>query len=485
MGFTSRISLSFLLISSFACAQVDDLRFFEPKKDGITFPAGFLKGVGESTYQNGGHNYWPSLGYRPRSNWTWHEEECKTHFTLYRQRKGGWAFLCMKKSSPIDRGERVGISADVWNRMFDDIKLMKKLGVNAIRFELPWTDINPEKGFFNEEALAYFDRYLDALIENGITPFIQLFWLVEPKWFFDLGGFSKEENIKYYVEYAKKVFGRYGHKVHHWCSLSEPGVVSACGYILGTHPPAKRACFRQAGHVLANLFKTHIQTYETLKAMPHGDKAQIGIVHQIMHFEPKSKKNRLHRSTANFMNYVFCHDVIMKFFKDGEFEFKPMRGKPIRFTDTRAPNSFDFFGMSIYSRMTMGPAPTCRKGEIMQDMVWSINPQSMYDAIKEAATLGKPIYVTENGFADAKDDRRPIGIVSYLNALKQAMDDGYDVRGYFHWSLLDNYEWNMGHDKKFGLFEVNTGSPNPEDKERKARPSAKLYKEYVKIAPAA
>lgn len=482
MRFTAKTILSFLLLSSFVYAKTDDSRFFKPKKDGITFPKGFLKGVGESTYQNGGHNFWPTLGYRPRSNWTWHEEECKTHFTLDRKREGGRSFLCLKKSSPIDRGERVGISADVWNRMHDDIKLMKKLGVNAIRFELPWTDINPEKGLFNEEALAYFDKYLDALIENGITPFIQLFWLVEPKWFFDLGGFEKEENIDYYVAYAKKVFERYGNKVHHWCSLSEPGVVSACGYILGTHPPAKRGCFRQAGQVLANLFKTHIQTYEALKAMPHGDKAQIGIVHQIMHFEPKNKNNRLHKGVSNFMNYVFCHDVIMKFFKDGEFEFKPMRGKPIRFTDKRAPDSFDFFGMSIYSRMTMGPAPTCRKGEIMQDMVWSINPQSMYDAIKEAATLGKPIYVTENGFADAKDDRRPIGIVSYLNALKQAMDDGYDVRGYFHWSLLDNYEWNMGHDKKFGLFEVNTASPNPEDKERKARPSAKLYKEYVKIA---
>ena len=481
MKFIDTLFLLSIVIINPIIAQESSHNFFEKKEDGIVFPQGFLKGVGCSTYQNGGHNFWPSLGYKPESNWSWYENECKTYFTLDRDRENGRS-LFLRKSSPINRGEKVGISADVWNHMIDDIRLMKQLGVNAIRFELPWTDMNPERGVFNEEAIAYFDTYIDALLENGIQPFLQLFWLVEPKWFFDLGGFEKKANVHYYVEYAKEMFKRFGHKVKYWCSMSEPGVVSACGYILGTHPPAQVFQFREAGRVLANLFEAHIQTYEELKKMEHGKDAQIGIVHQIMHFDSRCGASFI----ANFMNYAFSHDVIMRFFKDGIFEFHPARGEAIRFRDERAPQSFDFFGMSLYSRMTIGLSGlTCDNGELMTDMVWAIRPQSMYDAIKEASALNKPIYITENGFADAKDDRRPIGIVSYINAVKQALDDGYDVRGYFHWSLLDNYEWNMGHDKKFGLYAVNTGSPDPRDKERVMRRSAQLYRDYVKVAETA
>ena len=450
----------------------------------VVFPSGFLKGVAYSTYQNSGHNYWPSLKKRPISNWTWFENKVVQNFRIDR-RKSLSHF--MQSASPIDYGQKVGISADTWQHMFDDIKLIKKLGANTLRLEIPWTDLQPKKGMWNEQAFQLFDRYIDALIENGIKPMITLYHWVHPKWFQDLGGWEKSENIAYFVNYCKEVFKRFGHKVHYWCTINEPTVVSCCGYIMGSHAPGVQDDFNKAGLVLGHLLKAHVCTYTALKRMPHGDKSQICLVHQCAKFEALNRTylkplNSISKLMAAKFQRMFAHEVVMHFFKTGEFKYQIDKEHTIGFVDKRAPKSLDFIGLNFYADVLLGPWPTSRPGETMTDMIWAIRPNDFYNAIKEIASLGVPIIVTENGIPDAKDDRREQWITRYTNALKKAIDDGYDVRGYYYWSLLDNYEWNMGHDKKFGLYEVDTASSDPNAKTRCLRDGAKAYRDYFKVA---
>ncbi len=490
----------------FAQAHDSDI-FFQKRPEGVIYPAGFLKGTACSTYQNGGHSHWESLGYKPESNWTWFENGFTARFVIDRQREGG-ASVLLRKSSPINRGEKVGTAADGWSRMFDDIQLIKDLGCNAHRFEMPWTDLNPEFGVWNEEAFAFFDRYIDALKENGIEPIITLYHWVHPQWFAALDAWEHEENIVHFVRYSLEVFKRFGHKVRYWATINEPTVVSVCGYVLGTHAPGKKDHasmlrpflpetmlspiahnYHLAGTVLGNLFKAHVETYQALKAMPHGEQAQISIVHQVAHFDAKIKDgvgsllNPLSKMLARQFNKNFGHAVFMKFFTTGHFKYEVPGQAPVEFFDARAPQALDFIGLNFYADMTFGPAPECYAHEEQTDMaMWAIRPHTLYRAIKEMSALQVPIIITENGICDAKDDRREKWIVGYSNAVMKAIEDGYDVQGYCYWSLLDNFEWNMGHDKKFGLYAVDTLSDNPADKERVLRKGAYAYRDYVKIS---
>ena len=495
------------LIALVTCFAQQNDRFFVKKEGGIVYPHGFLKGTSCSTYQNGGHNYWPALGYKPQSNWTRFENDFKARFVLDRERAGGPSWL-FKPSSPINRGEKVGISADGWARMFDDIQLIKDLGCNAHRFEMPWTDLQPEPGVWNEEAFALFDRYIDELKANGIEPIITLYHWVHPLWFEDVGAWEKKENIVYFVQYAQEVFKRFGHKVTYWCTMNEPTVVSCCGYILGTHSPGKKDYasllrpffndallsnvahnYRLAGTVLGNLLKAHCSVYQAIKQMPGGEHARIAIVHQVARFGAQrqtgmsSMVNPVSEQLAAHFNRCFAHETVMNFFKTGTFAYTVPGEQPVEFYDARAVKALDFFGLNFYADMSFGPAPTCDEGEQMTDMaMWAIRPHSLYRAIAEVSELGLPIIITENGICDARDDRREAWIVGYSNAVKQALDDGYDVRGYCYWSLLDNFEWNMGHNKKFGLYAVDTLSDNPAEKARTLRTGAYAYRDYVTCA---
>lgn len=447
----------------------------------IVFPKNFLKGIASSTYQNSGHNYWPSLGKKAESNWTWFENEHQQRFRIDRRKS---FFDMLQKVSPIDYRQKVGISADTWTHMFDDIALIKELKVNAFRFELPWADLNPEPGVWNEEGFALFDRYIDALKAQGIEPMITLYHWVHPRWFHEKGGWEKRENIEHFVAYCKEAFRRYGHKVRYWLTINEPTVISACGYILGSHAPGIQNDWRMAGTVLGHLLKGHIRAYDALKKMPNGSLAQISLVHQMAIFEPyaysfRSPLSLLSKTMAKHFSHIFANDVVLNFFKTGHFRYLVSSDVELVFNDKRALDSLDFIGLNFYSSITMGPGPTCYSGEVMTDMIWPVRPQAIYEAIKQISQLGKPIIITENGIPDAKDDRREGWIIGYTRAIKQAINDGYDVRGYFYWSLLDNFEWNMGHDKKFGLYAVDTQSSDPKEKARVLRKGAHAFRDLV------
>lgn len=410
----------------------------------LIFPTGFHKGVGFSAYQNGGH----IVG---KSNWSIFEESF-----VYVNAKHFF-------SSVIYNNERVGNSAEFWHRACDDIALLEELGCNAVRFSVEWADIEPERGMFNEAVLDFYECYIDALNARGISPMITLYHFVHPAWFEELGGFAKEENIELFVCFAQKVFARLGSKVRFWCTINEPTVIAAAGYILGIHAPGKVGDFHTSAHVLLNLLNAHVETYYALKAMLHGIDAQIGIVHQCLTAEAYTQHNSwfdaaryyLGLPLAKFLTKIFAHAIVKEFLKTGTFFYRIPKVITLESYNERALHSYDFIGINYYSKVIVGPGPTCYEHQEMTDMDYPMRPECLYEVIVDMAELGKPLYITENGVADAQDRIRSQFIEEHIKQVYWAVRNGFDVRGYYYWTLMDNFEWNDGYSKKFGLYAVD------------------------------
>jgi beta-glucosidase len=415
----------------------------------IVFNKSFLKGVALSAYQNGGDRW-------GLSNWS-----------LFETKKN------IVHKPTISHNQRCCSSTGFWDRAHDDIKLIKDLGCNAVRFSIEWASIEPTEGLFNEAALDFYERYCDALLEQGIEPMVTLYHFTHPLWFDLKKGWELENNIDYFVRYSSKVFERLGSKVTLWCTINEPTVYSFMGYILGMHAPGKQLQFRTAGTVLCNLLDAHVRVYQTLKSMPGGKNASIGIVHQLLKSQPYSSWHITGTWLSKFLNFCAAHNQTFECLKTGNFDYSIPGITSVRKHLSGMQDSYDFIGLNYYSRVVFGFGPTCYPCEVMTDMEYAMHPQGIYDAIVEMSSLDKPIYITENGLADEADVNRSSFIKTYLHSVHKAVSDGYDVRGYFYWTLMDNFEWDRGFSMKFGLYEVNFAT-----QERRLRPGAYAYRDY-------
>lgn len=418
----------------------------------LVFPKKFLKGVALSTFQNGGSRH-------GRNNWNIFEEQKN-----------------LLGRSTIKHGHSSAKAPCFWDKAFHDIGLIKDLGCNALRFSVEWAEIEPKEGLFNQEAMDFYEHYCDELLKAGISPSITLHHFTHPDWFDELGGFEKAENIHYFVRFCKKVFERLHSKVSLWYTINEPTVFSFMGYISGWHAPGKIMSLARAGVVLGNLLKSHVSVYRALKAMDGGNSAQIGIVHQVLQAKPYFWWNPAHVLTAKILNFCFAHDCVKKFLKTGIFHYEIPGLSSLWYEDENASKSYDFIGINYYSHVIVGLGATCYPNETMTDMEYPSFPRGIYEAIKDMAELGVPLYITENGIPDQRDVNRDQFIKEYLAQVHRALADGYDVRGYFYWTLMDNFEWDRGFTIKFGLYDVNH-----ETQERYLREGAKAYRDFFTL----
>lgn len=371
--------------------------------------------------------------------------------------------------------EKSGDACQFWDRYSQDITLMKELGIKSLRFSVEWCKIEPEEGVFNQDALDHYKKFVDELLANNIIPMITLHHFVHPAWFEEKGGFERRENGVYFERFCAHVFEHLSDKVKLWCTINEPTVFAFQGYIRGVFPPGKTN-FKACWAVLRNMMEWHTQTYYRLKSMKNGQDVQIGIVHQYLVFEPYGSWNLLERIPGWLFNPI-TNDAVLEFLKTGTF-----KGRHGQRYQAPEPKPFDFLGLNYYSRAVLKGQlslkepliPACGPGEIMTDMPYGIYPQGFYNAIMDMNSIGVPLYITENGIADARDDKRALWIMQYIDALHQALEDGADVRGYYYWSLLDNFEWDMGYGMKFGLYEVDL-----ETKKRRLREGSKAYQEII------
>jgi len=419
------------------------------------YPKDFKWGAAIAEFQNSGALRLPN------SNWANFEQSVDAQGKPY-----------------IKDAQRSGYSVNHWDKYQQDIELMKSINLNSFRFSIDWSSIEPQEGKFDQQALQHYVDLCDALNKAGITPMATLHHFTHPIWFDDKGGWEEEKNIKFFVRFCKLVFEILHNKIPLWCTINEPAIYAFTGYLLGIHSPGKNirnSSFKPAGKVLRNLLNAHVQVYQELKTMPGGDKAQIGIVHNVLKFAPRYWWEPLERTICSTFTKI-TNDITMDFLRTGQFKYKPFFCcDTVECENDDAPNSYDFVGLNYYATAVIGFngenifGATCFPGQTMGDMDLPLDPEGFGEALNEVASLGKPVYVTENGVADKGDSKRIQVLEDYLGVIKEKISHGMDIRGYYHWTLVNNFEWHEGWEPQFGLF----------TKQRTMRESASYFKDYI------
>lgn len=340
-----------------------------------------------------------------------------------------------------------GSGVDHYNRYKEDIGFAKELGMNMLRISLEWSRIEPHEGQFSEEALAHYVDVVRTMKAQGIEPMVTLWHWPLPLWLADLGGWESPRVVEAFERFTTKVMDALGEDVRYWITLNEPEIYASQSYLDGTWPPQKKSVFVFLS-VLLHLLQAHRFAYRVIRS--HQPTAQIGIAKNNIWFEAADGKwwNRIVAGVASF----FWNDLLLWLTKS---------------TST-------FIGINHYFHNRVDGWVNKNKNERVSDLGWELYPEALYHVVTDARKFGKPIIITENGLADARDEQRAWFLEESLRWLEKAVDDGAHVRGYLHWSLLDNFEWAFGYWPEFGLIHVDRKTM-----ERTIRPSARKYQEII------
>jgi beta-glucosidase len=337
-------------------------------------------------------------------------------------------------------------ACDSWNRWPDDVKLLTQMHLNAYRLSVEWARIEPQQGRFDQDALDNYRRQLEALKSAGIEPLVTLHHFTNPTWLADRGGWSNPDVVPRLANYAHEVSRRLGDLVTWWVTINEPSILGLKGYIEGSWPPQRPWDLRGYIRLLRNSALAHALARRALKA--NQAEARASMAFALWPMEALRRWSPIDQSMARVGDWLW-------------------QGRVLR----RSLPALDWIGVNYYTRNIVGwpwPASTALTGE-RTDFGWEIYPQGLYDVLRRVGRHGKPVVITENGIADADDDQRPAYLVAHLRQIERALSDGVDVRGYMHWSLLDNFEWAEGYTQKFGLA----------TRDRQLRPSAQLYSQIA------
>ena len=348
--------------------------------------------------------------------------------------------------------EQSGLACDHYNRFREDFDIAKSLGHNAHRFSIEWSRIEPEEGRWDEKEIAHYQEVINALCERDLEPFVTLWHWTLPIWVAEQGGWENKKTIEYFARYADKIVrslsaDKAGLKsVAYWITLNEPDIYTMNSYLRGKWLPQKKSFFKFL-KVYRNLAKAHNGAYEIIHSNileNVGMLPQIGVAKNNSYFEGW---------LAPILNY-FWNNLFLNKIK----------------------NHQDFIGLNYYFHNRIkGFKLNQNENKETSDMGWEIYPEGIYHVLKDLKKYNKPIYITENGVADAKDIHREKFIKEHLRWVHKAISEGVDARGYFYWSLLDNFEWDSGFTPRFGLVEMDYKTM-----ERKIRKSALEYAKIVK-----
>jgi len=376
------------------------------------------------------------------------------------------------------------VACDHYHRFASDFDLMKELGLRAYRFSISWPRVIPDgSGSVNPGGLAFYDRLVDALLERGIRPFATLFHWDLPQPLQDEGGWTSRATVDAYLRYAETVTKKLGDRVKDWMTHNEPWVVAYVGHFFGDHAPGLRD-LKTALAVAHGILVSHGKAVPVIRAHCRG--AQVGIVHNLEWVVPASQKEEdvaaamRHDGAFNrwFLDAVFrgCYpgdmmawySELLPEIRDGDMK------------DIATP--VDFLGVNFYTRRIIAHDPAGRGTQGRSVLAarqvhwpftpradfeeWEMAPEGLYLTLLRAAREYRPryLYVTENGTSlpDAPapdgaihDPVRQKYVARHAAAVHQAIADGADVRGYFLWSFMDNFEWGFGYTKRFGMTYVD------------------------------
>jgi beta-glucosidase len=394
-------------------------------------------------------------------------------------------------------GETGDVACDHYRRFEEDVRLMRELGLNAYRFSVSWSRVLPQgRGRVNEAGLDFYRRLVDALLANGIRPLITLYHWDLPEALDNCGGWLNSDVADWFADYARVMYRALDDRVEMWATLNEPWVVTDGGYLFGALAPGHRNLF-EAPIASHHLMLSHAAAVEAYRA---DGRHRIGLVVNLEPKYPASERPEDLAATARadaYMNRQYLDPV---FFGRYPEEMKEIFGEawPV-FPDhemRRIRQPLDFLGVNYYSRNVTKDDPTAlpvRAARVIQkrhaytETDWEVYPQGLMDTlvwVKERYG-DLPLYVTENGAAfydppTALADPHPDPLrVEYfrehLRAVQRTREAGVDVRGYFAWSLLDNFEWSLGYSKRFGIVHVDF-----ETQKRTPKQSARFYSEVIR-----
>ena len=379
------------------------------------------------------------------------------------------------------KGGACGRAAGSWERYEEDADLAAAAGANAFRFSVSWSRVEPSRGEYDGAALERYGRLVDRLLALSLEPIVTLHHYTHPAWFHRETPWTSPASVDSFARFARRVAGALAPRVRAWVTLNEPLVLVLGGFLDGQIPPGL-SDGRAARLALGNLFAAHAAAAAAIRdAAP---RAAVGIAHNMMDFAPARPGWPLDRLLARHARRVY-NGAFLEAFATGRWDlfippFTRLSGRL-----GSVAGSLDFVGVNYYSRLHVScPAGTRvlsrfsyrdPRGRGLTDNGWEVAPESFGPLLSDAAALGLPVLVTENGLADENDARRAAFLSSHVEALLEAERAGVPVAGYLHWSLLDNYEWLDGYGPRFGLYSVD-----PESLERRPRPSVSVFRQIGK-----
>lgn len=411
----------------------------------VGFPDGFRWGTATSAYQ--------VEGYNTSSDW-W----------LWEQQPGR-----------IANGDRSGAACDWWRSAERDFDLMAGLHQNAARISIEWARLEPAEGRWDEAAVARYLEMLRGLRERGLEPLVTLNHFTLPQWVAVRGGWLWDGIAEAFGAYAGRIARSAAPLADFWLTVNEPIGHLISAYLLGRFPPGMTRPPALI-HAVVNSIRAHAEAYHAV----HGAQpsARVSVAAYLRPVDPVNPKSRANRWLAGLMDHM-VNWMYLEALTTGRLE-GPWG---LSFEVPRAAGTMDFIGVNYYTRSRVAFDLRLPKqlfvrdrppdGAVLSDGGYSeFYPDGLLRVLREVRRFNLPVYVTENGLPDADDDLRPRFIIEHLQRVAQSIGEGCPIRGYYHWSIVDNFEWADGWNLRFGLYALD-----PATQVRTPRPSAALYRE--------
>jgi beta-glucosidase len=412
------------------------------------FPSGFLWGAATASHQvegNNTNNNW----------WAWEQEPRR-----------------------ILHDQKSGLACDWWGgRWREDFDRAAEAGQNAHRLSIEWSRVQPEPDRWDEDALDRYRQMVRGLTERNMTPLVTLHHFSDPTWFVELGGWEEQAALEYFGAYVDKVVEALREYVNLWITINEPNVLAAMAFIMGVFPPGKNEPLT-AFKVMTNQVRAHAAAYHIIhKLQPT---ARVGVALQVRPLVPDKSWSPLDRLVAGVQSNVF-NELFPHALTSGVLRFPLWR---VRIPEAKGTQ--DFLGINYYTsekvafsfrhmselfgrRFFPPDVLLSDSGDIANE------PEGLFDSLKWGLKFGVPMIVTENGLDDAEDRLRPRYIIQHLHQTWRAVNFNFPVKGYFHWTLVDNFEWERGWTQRFGLWDLDV-----ESQVRRKRSSVDLYTEICR-----
>jgi len=413
----------------------------------VHFPRGFLWGTATAAHQVEGGN--------TNNNWhAWEQQEGR-----------------------IRNGDKSGLACDWWGgRWKEDLDRAAETGQNAHRFSIEWSRIQPAPDRWDEEALERYRVMLRGMLERGLTPMVTLHHFSNPLWLEELGAWENDDTPKKFADLVRKSVEALKEYVSYWVTINEPNVYAFSAYVEGTFPPGKTD-LNAALPVMINLARGHALAYKVIHELQ--PEARVGLSMNYRSIFPASR-SPFDKWVAGFQSKTF-NDMFPRAAMDGKLRLIYKTVKIPEMVKTQ-----DFLGVNYYTRdlisfdlrhasSNFGHHYYRPDAELSGTGFLALEPDGFYEALKWGLQFNIPMLVTENGVEDAEDKIRPRYIAEHIMKMWRAVNFNWPVKGYFHWSLVDNFEWERGWSQRFGLWGLDVAT-----QARIRRPSVDLYAEICK-----